>query len=304
MKLVFLNGGLANQIFQYIFYRYAEISFPEEEWILDDSFFDVHAFHQGYELGRVFGLTPDLLRQRFDTKVWRYMIELKQQGQSIPEIFRQNGDDISMVTEADNYTQWNPFNGKVWRVPNDEFLPEILKLPGEVYYHGYWIRPEWFRSIEGQIREELTFPDIKPGAFDGETEEQCFRNKTLMDMIMSEDVTSVHVRRGDYVSGGIAIGDAWYREQIEKVLLEASNTRFVVFSDDPEYCRIHRNEMGLDLTDKVNFVTDNQNICAFRDLQLMSHCKRMIIGNSAFSYLAALLNKEAIRILKPRSRLV
>ena len=209
-----------------------------------------------------------------------------------------------MVTEADNYVQWNPFDGKVWKVPNDEFLPEILKLPGEVYYHGYWIRPEWFRSIEEQIRKDLTFPELSVGAFDGETAEQCLRNKFWLDLIKSRDITSVHIRRGDYVTGGIAIDDAWYREQIEKVLLGTCDTQCIVFSDDMEYCKIHRNELGLDLISNVHYIEDNQNICAFRDLQLMSHTKRMIIGNSAFSYLAALLNKDAVQILKPQSRLL
>ncbi|XME04278.1 hypothetical protein QYZ88_008915 [Lachnospiraceae bacterium C1.1] len=39
MKLVFLNGGLANQTFQYVFFRIGQLRHPDEEWILDDSFF-------------------------------------------------------------------------------------------------------------------------------------------------------------------------------------------------------------------------------------------------------------------------
>ena len=39
MKLAFLNGGLANQVFQYLFFRCGQMHHPEEEWILDDSFF-------------------------------------------------------------------------------------------------------------------------------------------------------------------------------------------------------------------------------------------------------------------------
>ena len=40
MKIVFLNGGLANQVFQYMFFRAAQLRhMNNEEWILDDSFF-------------------------------------------------------------------------------------------------------------------------------------------------------------------------------------------------------------------------------------------------------------------------
>lgn len=40
MKIQYLNGGLANQVFQYIFVRYAELTYPDcGPWIFDDSFF-------------------------------------------------------------------------------------------------------------------------------------------------------------------------------------------------------------------------------------------------------------------------
>ena len=39
MKIQFLNGGLANQAFQYIFARHYELSHPGEIMYLDDSYF-------------------------------------------------------------------------------------------------------------------------------------------------------------------------------------------------------------------------------------------------------------------------
>ncbi len=304
MKIIFLNGGLANQIFQYIFYRYAEINHPEEDWYLDDSFFYVHDVHNGYELENVFGLKPRLLSCAFEPDIWESMIGVKRNGISIPEILRQNELNISMVSEASNYTQWNPFNGKVWMIPNDEFLPEILKLPGDVYYHGYWLRPEWFHAIENVIRRELTFPDLSYGVLKGESEKQCDENQRLMHRIQNEDITAVHIRRGDYVTGGIAVPDEWYREQIAMLLEDSPRTKLLVFSDDPEYCQSHKEEIGLSLAEDFTVAVGNQNAFAFRDLQLMSQCRRMIIGNSAFSYLAALLNKSAVRILKFQKRLL
>ena len=39
MRIQYLNGGLANQVFQYIFVRFAELYYPEGgPWFLDDSF--------------------------------------------------------------------------------------------------------------------------------------------------------------------------------------------------------------------------------------------------------------------------
>ncbi len=84
LKIQYLNGGLANQVFQYIFYRYAQSVRPEEQWFLDDSFFFVQKAHNGYELGKVFGLTPNLLSQSLDADVWKELIENKKRGVSIP----------------------------------------------------------------------------------------------------------------------------------------------------------------------------------------------------------------------------
>ena len=57
MRIQYFNGGLANQVFQYIFYRYGQLTTGHpEEWFLDDSFFFFKHQHNGYELEKVFGL--------------------------------------------------------------------------------------------------------------------------------------------------------------------------------------------------------------------------------------------------------
>ena len=50
MKIQFLNGGLGNQAFQYIFARYYALSHPGEVMYLDDSYFAQNTVHNGYEL--------------------------------------------------------------------------------------------------------------------------------------------------------------------------------------------------------------------------------------------------------------
>ena len=75
-----------------------------------------------------------------------------------------------------------------------------------------------------------------------------------------------------------------------------------VFSDQPEWCRKHAQELGFYLPVKTIYVTDNQNENAFRDLQLMGMCKNMIISNSAFCYLAALLNTDIWMMINPTDK--
>lgn len=80
MKIQFLNGGLANQAFQYIFARYYELSHPGEVMYLDDSYFALNTVHNGYELEKVFGLNPHMLSECFDEEIWNYILEERRGG--------------------------------------------------------------------------------------------------------------------------------------------------------------------------------------------------------------------------------
>lgn len=92
MKIQYLNGGLANQTFQYIFARFHDLENPKDEpMLLDDSSFFVNPVHNGYELEKVYSVKPRLLSQYFDPDVWEYMIEQKRNGISIPQILLDTG---------------------------------------------------------------------------------------------------------------------------------------------------------------------------------------------------------------------
>lgn len=295
MKIQFLNGGLANQVFQYIFYRYAELSLPgDEPWFLDDSFFFVHDVHNGYELERVFGLHPKLLSEFFDADVWEYMIrEKREHNKSIPQQLLENGMEISMVAEADNVDQWNPFSGKIYRVPNDDFYPELIRMPGDIYYHGYWIRKEWLDAYREVFAKELSFPEID--AADA-------RNCGYLEQILGCTSVSIHIRRGDYVKEQLAWAESAFRQMIESVLRQVPEAVLFVFSDDPAWCREHREALGFDLPHETVIVEGNQGPEAFRDLQLMTSCEGMCLSNSAFCYLAALLNTRKSFVINPTRR--
>jgi hypothetical protein len=75
-----------------------------------------------------------------------------------------------------------------------------------------------------------------------------------------------------------------------------------VFSDDISWCREHQAECGFDLFENVTFVEGNIDGKNYLDMQLMSRCKGMILSNSAFCYLAALLNTEKKFWVNPTSR--
>ncbi len=293
MKIQFLNGGLANQVFQYIFYRFAKIKEPENgPWFLDDSFFFVHDVHNGYELEKVFGLKPDLLSEYFDADVWEYMIaQKKEENKSIPQILLENGVDICMLAETSNHVQWNPFNGRIEYTKANEFIPQIVSLPYDVYYHGYWINKGWFDTYKEEFLKELTMPPI--------TEKH---NIEYADLIRTTRSVSLHIRRGDFVNIGWALSSDVIEHIIGIMKKDVPDMTLFVFSDDLNWCKENSKELGLDQAKEVVFVEGNTAENSFRDMQLMSMCKNMIIGTSSFNYLAALLNRNLDRFINVTGR--
>lgn len=283
MKIQFLNGGLANQAFQYIFAKYYELSHPGEIMYMDDSYFALNTVHNGYELEKVFGIRPHMLSECFDKDVWEFILAEKKNGKSVPQILCENGIEMYMISEVgEGHNQFNPFSGKVFAIPCNEYFPEILDNPGDVYYHGYWINKNWFAKYQEVFLQEFSFPEIEDSA-----------NKAYMDRIMNSQSVSIHIRRGDYVTLGWAYDTDYYNRLVSTFVSQyGKQWEAFVFSDDIQWCRENQDALGLNELKNAVFIEGNIQGKNYIDLQLMSRCKGMIMSNSAFCYLAALLNTE------------
>ena len=69
MKIVLMNGGLGNQLFQYAFYRYIQIATNDICYIDDSAFFGKNVEHNGFEIEKVFNIKCNLLSDFFDTDI-------------------------------------------------------------------------------------------------------------------------------------------------------------------------------------------------------------------------------------------
>lgn len=292
LKIQFLNGGLANQAFQYIFARHFELSHPDEPMLMDDSYFACNTVHNGYELEKVFGIRPHMLSELFEADAWQYIVECRRKGISAAQVLLDNGNDIMMVAAEKNYEAFNPFHGRVMFSGEKGYQPEIQDMEGNVYYHGYWIDKGWFMRYKDIFMKEFMFPALKDDV-----------NRQLMENISGGNSLSLHVRRGDYVDFRIAYESENYRELIEMWTRSMGTCwDLYVFSDDIEWCRANSGEMGLHVFKTVTFVQGNTGENSYVDMQLMSRCKGMILSNSAFCYLAALLNERKTAYLGPDFR--
>lgn len=285
MKIVMINGGLGNQLFQYIFYR-GLCEKQNDNCYLDDSFFFREKIHNGYEIDKIFNLKPKKLSNYFDKDIWEFILDEIDTGKNICNIIQDNGIDIKMISET-NECETRNYKGQYYVTPINQYNPTILEYQEHIYYYGYWINRDWFKSIENILRKELIFKEIKDT-----------KNQSLLNLITNSNSIGVHIRRGDFLDYGWALPEEYYFESVKNIIKSVENPLFFIFSDDIKWCLDNYKLLGFDFCrDNIIFVDGNIKGSNYIDMQLMSNCKHLIIANSAFSYLGALLNTNKDKIV-------
>lgn len=145
---------------------------------------------------------------------------------------------------------------------------EIPFHPNGVEIVGFWQSEKYFENAKDEVRKWL-----QPAKIDG-----------------YEDYTSIHVRRGDYVNHSGSFPPITM-DYINKAVKAIGNTeRFIVFSDDINWCKQNINFDG--------HIIFSEGRNEYEDLQLMTSCGNHIIANSSFSWWGAWLghnpNKKVI----------
>lgn len=152
-----------------------------------------------------------------------------------------------------------PNLGKTFQEPHFHFasIPYCDGMDLNGYYQSY----KYFEEYESLIRSIFEF-------------------SFSVDKIC--DTTSLHIRRGDYLS----IGDDYHTnlkdEYYNEAMLMMNTKKYMIFSDDIAWCK--SKYQG------PQFIFAENNSPAI-DLALMSNCENNIIANSSFSWWAAWLNK-------------
>lgn len=277
MQIIYMNGGLGNQLFQYIFYLWLKKLLPGEDIVIDDGKFWGHDIpHHGYELKRIFKLELPSLSQRFTADVWEYMTIMRQQGTDIPEQLRAYGMPLKVIREI-GVTNIN-FNGEIKTFAPGDSLN--INRKDNIYWHGHWLAKSFYDFVEKEVKKELMFPPMTDGL-----------NLQLQQKIRrASEPTAIHVRRGDMVKLGWAAPAEYYNRLIKRCEAEYHVSQYLLFSDDIPWCEEHASELGLtDIADRLLVVDNNKGENYWRDLQLMSLCQNRIFARSSFSLLAAFL---------------
>ncbi len=299
MFIVMMNGGLGNQVFQYIFIRNLEL-LTGASVLVDDSWFFVtenrvvenrtggvapfdKRAHNGYEMDYVFPNMSKLLflSEYFDQEVWQHMVNrAKHEGVMIAQQLLEGGLDVTLLIESVNPAEVKSFTGRILRTTSNRFNSSLSKLTGTIYYYGYWVCAGWFDNYKDILMKELSFKPIED-----------LHNKEYEREIQSSFVVGVHVRRGDFVRIGVALQEQYYFDAIRKLSEDHPQVTYFIFSDEIEWCKENDKVLGLE-NKKVVFVEGNyDHKNNYIDMQLMTMCNILVVGPSSFAYLASLLNK-------------
>lgn len=278
MKIVKINGGLGNQMFQFAFYKALQHSNNNEVFIdlsayQGKQFQDgINLLHNGFELPELFSITYK-------------EAPLK----DVKKLSTQPTNLLNRVLRK-YFTKKTHFIDK-----NFGFNEELISkpLPSNIYLEGYWQTEKYFSHIKDELLKDFSFktPLSK-------------KNLDILEDAGTETV-SIHIRRGDYLKTQTlnVCSKDYYLNAIKLLFSKANPKSILVFSDDIPWCK---SDLKLEeyITNilklnniKIFYIDWNTGKDSYQDMQLMSKCKYHIIANSSFSWWGAYLDPNPKKIV-------
>lgn len=202
---------------------------------------------------------------------------------------RKHGLEYSLPSATNDET-WNPCHFRHLAHPNwvegrediliNEYQHEYQEIEfreewrdKQIVLNGYWQSYKYFDFCKEELLKIFDFPYEMNGGY-------C----------------SVHVRRGDFLLHPTKhpVVTGWYLFQaMMHVYVKAGAVKFMVFSDDIEWCKQEFNDNVYSYF-KFEYSEGRTEI---EDLILMSNCEHNICSNSTMSTWATELNKNENKII-------
>lgn len=155
---------------------------------------------------------------------------------------------------------------------------DLQSLYKDVYYNIYGA-PCNIEGVEQEVRAAFKFTQF---------EDQY--NIEMAKKIENSESVAIHARVVNFNYGMKDVLDRNYYNKAISYIKRKSDTplSFFVFSDNVSWCKENLDKLGISKEDII-FVDYNKGENTFRDMQLMSLCKHIIIPNSTFSWWAGFL---------------
>ena len=281
MKKVFLTvycqGGLGNQLFQFIVgYVLANknkinLRINIERLNSSDKQFELHRFP---EINKLY--ISKINNHNFFAKTYLYLYLKFYKTLKILGIYSLI--NFFILDKNKKKFERSPF------IFNEDLLKK--KIDKNLSIAGFFQSEKYFINYKKNVLKLLRFPEKK--------------NKLLqnyLDLIKNRNSVAIHIRRKDYLNNPKAryfhgiLKEDYYKRSINYIKKRVKSPLFFIFSDD---INLVKNTFLIFKEKKYIFIDTKS---SFSDLYLMSNCKNFIIANSTFSWWGAWLSKNRHKIV-------
>jgi hypothetical protein len=198
--VIYLTGGLGNQLFQYAFARSLQSNYNIECEINTNFYFSDFKEQTPREIGlNLFNLK---FKESRNSNFQKLILRIKE------KLFSFN---TSFFNE--NNLNQNNFND--------------INLNKKNYFRGYWQNYKYFESIKSELKEDFSL-DHNLGKLDLIT----------YNKIIDTNSVCIHVRRGDIIGTLYDVVELdYYQKAFEHLSSKVLNLNFFIFSDDINWCK-------------------------------------------------------------------
>ncbi len=264
ISLVYLKGGLGNQLFQFAFANYIK-SKRHKIIFCDEIYRDPK---------------PENITKR------DVIFPIKSFGFSSSNFFIEwFFNTVNKIFQSERVKKiFKPKNNYLFNYIKDNDVENFKKQSILTIYDGYW--------------QELDFiKESKDYLIDSIKENKIIFNALKIDKPSGS--TMVHIRRGDYLDLNQELKDNYYIESINKLKKYVKNFNFDIYTDDISWVKsnsIFNNASNIFSPKSVHEDKDQ----VIKIFSQMLKYENFIIANSSFSYMAAYLgSSENSKVLYP-----
>lgn len=306
--IVTIAGGLGSQMAKYAFYLLLNKKSKNTINMIDTYFYQYQEAWNGYELNRIFGIEAPDITTLYDANeplvhdYFKKAAEFFMKEQPKEEIIRVSRGEYTYYNSSlaklkklrdkiifkFRYEYLTRFVTKKYGYINDRYKNNWYRLNANVYYDEFnYTSDKYFKEIKDEIMDAFQFPDFIDR-----------KNEFYKEKMLSEESVVLHVRRSDHMyDNGFLYEDNYYQKAVGYMKEKVSTPVFYIFSDEPDWCRNNKEELGLSESDQIVFVDWNQGAESFRDMQLMTYAKHNILAISSFSWWGYYLSKREDKIV-------
>ena len=264
MKIIRIGSGLGNQMFQYALYR----SFLLKSIVAKvDVVSRLSVIRHQHEFGSLFDVFGNAERVEANSH------EIAQLSDNNRTLFHKVKRRLIGLKKTHFFEKSLPFDAKIFSMPED------------LYLQGYWQTEKYFKDCESDIRAQLRFPQLNDS-----------KNLELLNLIQQSNSVGIHVRKGSDYQTALRSGlcnATYYIKATEFIEKRVKNPTFFIFTDNKTWVLENLKIPNMKIIDH----NPTSGIGNYLDMQLMASCKSNIIANSSYSWWAAWLNPNPLKIV-------